>query len=191
MPFTAPQQKGKGFDAGIYEAILYSVIDAGTQETKFGDKHQMIIGWKMIEHCYDDGNPKSYHQTYNVALGDKSKLSELLNGLFIGQSIDWSTTCFSKLLGIGCKLVLAPNANGYIKIQSVMPYDLGDNKSIAEFFSLDDWKASGAGALPEFLQTERNAWKADTVKRSKEYMQAISKSPMYETSVEPDDDVPF
>lgn len=193
MPFTAPQGNKKGFEAGIYEAILYSVIDIGKQETKFGVKHQMTIGWKMIEHCYDDGNPKSYHQTYNVALSEKAKLFELLNGLFIGQNIDWSTTCFSKLLGMGCKLILAPNASGYVKIQSVMPFDLGDgNMSITEFFSFEDWKANGAGALPDFLLTERNSWKADAIKRSIDYREAVSNTKINEqVVVEADDDVPF
>jgi hypothetical protein len=192
MPFTAPQQSKKGFDAGIYEAILYSVIDIGRQETKFGVKHQMTIGWKMIEHCYDDGNPKSFHQTYNVALSPKAKLFELLNGLFIGQNIDWRQTCFSSLLGVGCKLILAPNANGNIKIQSVMPFDLGENKSITEFFSFEDWKESGATALPDFFNGERNAWKADAVKRSLDYREATTNNSVQpDVVVEADDDMPF
>ena len=64
MPFTAPQPRKKGFDAGVYEAVCYCVLDLGVQEDKFGTAHKMLIGWKMLDYTYEDGNYVSYHQLF-------------------------------------------------------------------------------------------------------------------------------
>lgn len=169
MPFNAPKTSRKGIEAGVYNALGYCVLDIGEQESKFGIQHKMVIGWKLLDKVYDDGNNHTYHQTFTVKMSPKSKLQEMLSGWFMGQDIDWSETCFSTLINRGCQLVLAPNENGTVVVKTAMPYDAGSNSTVGEFFSFSDWEASGAGALPEFLNTERNSWKRNFIENSLTY----------------------
>ena len=169
MPFTAPQPRKKGFDAGVYDAVCYSVLDLGIQEDKFGTAHKMLIGWKMLDYTYEDGNYVSYHQTFTVKLSERAKLTEVLSGWFISEEVDWSKTCFSKLLNKACKIVLAPNMNGNISVKNVLPSDRKEVMDNTEFFSFDDWKKENAEALPEFFNSEGNGWKADRIKSSLTY----------------------
>ena len=174
MPFNAPKVSKKGIEAGVYNALCYCVLDIGMQESKFGVQHKMVIGWKLLDKTYDDGNNHSYHQTFSVKINPKSKLHELLSGWFMGEDVDWTEgEGFAKLLNRGCQLVLAPNENGTIVVKTAMPYDAGDAYSKSEFFSFDDWAASGAGALPEFFNEPRNEWKKTFVENSLTYKEAV------------------
>ena len=188
MPFTAPQPRKKGFDAGVYEAVCYCVLDLGVQEDKFGTAHKMLIGWKMLDYTYEDGNYVSYHQTFTVKLSERAKLTEVLSGWFIGQEINWSETCFSKLINKSCKLVLAPNMNGNISVKNVLPSDRKEVIDNTEFFSFDDWQLKENGeALPDFFDSERNGWKDDRIKQSLTYKEI--KEVKQEIVV--DEEVPF
>ena len=187
MPLTAPQGSKKGFEAGIYDAICYCVLDFGLQEDKFGTGHKILLGWKLIDRTYSDGNYVSYHQTFTLSLNDRAKLKEILTSW--QPETDFSQTCFSKLLNKGAKLVLAPNMNGNVSAKSCMQFET-EEKIEVEFFSFDDWKKDGCGELPEFLNTERNAWKKDRITSSMTYKELKEGQPLRPIVVD-DSDVPF
>ena len=168
MPLTAPRSEKKGFEAGVYDAVCYSVLDVGTQENKFGKKHQICIGWKFTQYTYEDGNNVSYHQTYTLSMNEKAKLRELLAGWCLGEVKNPEAFDFESLLGRPCKVILAPNTNGTIQAKTVMHADLEDVPPFkAEFFSFGDWDG---GDLPEFLMTDRNKWKRERIQEAEEYV---------------------
>tara|TARA_B100002019_G_scaffold111530_1_gene95936 strand:+ start:5030 stop:5602 length:573 start_codon:yes stop_codon:yes gene_type:complete len=167
MPLTAPQSTKKGFEAGVYDAICYSVLDIGTQENKFGTKHQIVIGWKFLEYTYEDGNNVSYHQTFTLSMNEKAKLREILQGWVLQGDKNPEAYDLSKLLGQGCKLILAPNANGTISAKSAIPNKVEEGQSVVtEYFSFQDWDG---GELPKFLTEDRNQWKRERIQASEEY----------------------
>lgn len=170
MPLTAPQSNNKkGFEAGVYNAICYSVLDIGTHDGKFGKKHQICLGWKFYEFTYEDGNYVSYHQTYTLSLNQKAKLRELLQGWVLKDEKYPEAYDLQKLLGQQCKLILAPNANGTISAKNAISYT--ETEQIEpikpEFFSFADWDG---GELPKFLLEDRNQWKRERIQQSEEYI---------------------
>ena len=174
MGLTAPSSTRKGFEAGIYDAVCYSVLDIGTQENKFGKKHQIVLGWKFLEFTYEDGNPVSYHATYTLSMNEKARLREILAGWVLQGNKNPEAFDFQNLLGLGCKLILAPNSNGNITAKSAMPMEVKDNQKIeTEFFSFEDYDG---GELPSFLKTERNKWKLDRICDSEEYKGIVEKN---------------
>jgi hypothetical protein len=184
MPLIAPKTEGKGFEAGIYEAICYCVIDMGTQEDKYGKKHKILLGWKFLNHTYSDGNPMSYHQTFTFSMNEKARLREIMVSWFVGQQVEWDTFDFQKLLGLGCKLILAPNANGNIVAKNAMPHDVSGSFAEKEYFAFGDWSG---GQLPAFFNNDRNQWKLERVKASDEYKEKMQATPAPVV----EDDVPF
>jgi hypothetical protein len=167
MPLTAPSSQKKGFEAGVYEAVCYSVIDIGTQENKFGTKHQVVIGWKFLEYTYEDGNNVSYHQTFTLSMNEKAKLRELLSGWCLQGVKNPEAFDLETLLGKPCKVILAPNANGTISAKSVIPSDNTDTPPIkTEFFSFGDYDG---GDLPSVFTEDRNQWKRERIIASEEY----------------------
>lgn len=165
MPLTAPSTKKKGFEAGVYDAVCYAVLDIGTQENKFGTKHQIVLGWKFLEYTYEDGNNVSYHQTFTLSMNEKAKLREILQGWVLQGEKNPEAYDLSKLLGKGCKLILAPNANGTISAKSAIPFET-DHPVKTEYFSFEDWQGD---ELPKFLTEDRNQWKRERIQESAEY----------------------
>lgn len=168
MPLQAPETQKKGFEAGVYDAVCYSVLDLGTQENKFGKKHQVCIGWKFIEYTYEDGNNVSYHQTFTLSMNEKAKLRELLSGWCLSGVKNPESFDFETLLGKPCKVILAPNANGNVSAKSVIEAEIEDVPPFtAEFFSFADWDG---GDLPQFLTTDRNRWKRERIEQAEEFV---------------------
>ena len=169
MAIKAQNTEKKGFDAGVYDAVCYSVLDIGHQENKFGEKHQIVIGWKFLDYTYEDGNYVSYHQTYTLSMNEKAKLRELLSAWCPEEMKKPYDFNLEELLGKPCKLILAPNANGTINAKSAIP----SNKSAevkTESFSFNDYDG---GELPSFPTEDRNQWKRTRITESKEYTQKI------------------
>jgi len=172
MPIKAQNTEKKGFDAGVYDAVCYSVLDIGTQENKFGEKHQLVIGWKFLDHTYEDGNYVSYHQTYTLSMNEKAKLRELLSAWCPEEMKKPYDFDLVELLGKACKLILAPNANGTVQAKSAIPSNkTADVKT--ESFSFSDWDG---GELPRFLTEDRNQWKRNRVVEAKEYEAIVAKN---------------
>lgn len=166
MPLVAPSSNSKGMESGIYDAICCCVLDVGTQDTKYGSKHQIIIGWSLLSETYSDGTPKQYHETYTFSMNEKAKLREVLSGWVLNGSDHPELLDFESLLGKGCKLVMAPNANGNVRIKSILPHEIDGDFAETEFFSFADWKG---GTLPEFLMTDKNEWKLRKIQESVEF----------------------
>ncbi len=181
------QQEKKGLEQGIYHAICYSVVDIGTSENKFDGKkkRQIVLGWKLLDEFYPDGNNLKIHKTVTFSMNERATLRKFIASWFSGLQVDLEDFDFSQLLNKGCSLVLAPNMNGNITIDNVMPYKTdGVQLDYVELFDLSTFKG---GQLPEGLED----WKKDQIKNSDEYQALMSggNQPIIES--EPEDDVPF
>lgn len=166
----APREEmKKGLEAGIYHAICYSVIDAGTSENKFDGKkkRQLILGWKLLDQFYPDGNNLKLHKTVTFSMNERATLRKYVASWFSGQSnLDLDDFDFKNLLNKGCSLILAPNSVGNVTVENVMPYSTeGIDLDYVELFDLSTYKG---GSLPENL----DEWKKEMIKNSDEYKKA-------------------
>ena len=60
--------------AGVHPAICIGFIDMGTQETRFGNKHQIRIRWELPTELMEDGRPFTISSTYTWSMSSKSRL---------------------------------------------------------------------------------------------------------------------
>ena len=184
----APKEEArKGLEAGIYNAICYSVIDVGTKENKFDGKkkHNLIIGWKLLDDFYSDGNPLRIHKTVTFSMNEKSNLRKYIQSWFSNEKVDLDDFDFNMILNKTCSLVLAPNSVGNVTIQNVMPYQSDFKLDTVELFDLS--KFTG-GALPTM-----DEWKMEEIKNSDEYKAIVEgkvEAPVQNTYIETDE-VPF
>ena len=164
------EQTKKGLDAGIYHAVCYSVIDAGTAENKFDGKKKrsLILGWQLLDQFYPDGNNLKLHKTVTFSMNERATLRKYIASWFSGEQGDIEDFDFSKLLNKGCSLILAPNSVGNVTVENVMPYNTeGIELDYVELFDLSTFKG---GELPIALDD----WKKETIKSSDEYQRIKS-----------------
>jgi hypothetical protein len=137
MSLIAKETKSSGsfalVPAGMHLARCYRIIDLGTQPTKFGDKHQVMIQFEV--HGEDDegnplltpnGDPLSISKTYTNSLNEASTLSAHLES--------WRGVAFTpaerkgfdlqKILGIWGMVTVVHSTSGdkqYANIDGINP----------------------------------------------------------------------
>lgn len=82
MPIMAKDGGGGDFEpapAGNHSAVCTQVFDMGIQDTGFGDKHLVLIGWE-IEPKRTDGSAHIVWKRYNLSLNEKANLRKDLEG---------------------------------------------------------------------------------------------------------------
>lgn len=114
--------------AGTHTAICYQFVDLGTQPNEYmGDTkmtHQVLIRWELVGELMEDGRPFTIGQFYNWSMNEKAKLRLHLEAWRgapfqrddLGKGGKFNT---KNLLGKACTLVLAPNANGKVRVEGV------------------------------------------------------------------------
>lgn len=163
-------------DEGTHIARCVWVIDLGTQETDFGPKKKVLIGWELpaITRTYEgQAEPAIVSKFYTACLSEKSNLRrdlELWRGrVFAPAELEGFN--LAKLLGVPCLLTITHRANaagerkavvaGIAKIVAGMevPSQLHPSK----LYDLDDPDHSAFASFPSWLQDQirKSAqWKA-------------------------------
>lgn len=183
----APKEEKKGIEAGVYNAVCYSVIDVGTSESKFDGKKKrnLVLGWKLLDKHYSDGNNLKIHKTVTFSMNEKATLRRFIQSWFAGQNVDLDDFNFKTLLNRGCSLVVSPNSNGNNTVSNVMPHNTTTMFDDVEIFSLDEFDGENLPALDE--------WKINMIRESDEYAQIFNQNAGQNppADVVVDDDVPF
>jgi len=160
----APQEQKKGIAAGVYNAVCYSLIDTGTAVSKFDGrkKRNIILGWRLLDEKYPDGNCLKIHKTVTFSMNEKATLRRFVQSWFSQVQPNLDDFDFRDLLNEGCQLVISPNSAGNNTVANIMPYETAVTFDDVELFSLDEWNG---GELPAHL----DEWKKNQIKESDEY----------------------
>lgn len=160
--------------AGVHTAILYQVVDLGTQKTDYqGDvkiSHKVRFTWELCDELMEDGRPfvvsKRYtlsaHEKAILAIDIKSWTGVAPNGINI-----------ETLLGKACNVnvVHEQGKDGlYARVASLAPLKKGEKQpkqyNANLMFDLEDFNAAAFEALPEFIREQ--------IKLSPEYAEIMS-----------------
>lgn len=127
MGTVASDNGGKEFPqapAGTHLAICYMVVDIGQQETHFGMKPKIVIGWELPHEKMEDGRPFAVSGFYTLSLSEKANLRKDLEA--------WRTRPFTEeeVKGFDVKNVLGKPC------QVTIIHNLKDGKSKASVASV-------------------------------------------------------
>ncbi len=172
MALMAKDSGGDGFEPiepGSYIARCVSVVDIGVQETGFGPKEKVYLGFEVpsvrVEWKDQDGKdhegPAFIGSRYTLSINEKSILGQHLTGWRGKPFTDEERQGFDlfNVLGAPCLInVIRTEKNGktYANIQSIMRLPKGmepapveseligytpmDNEKAANFDKLADWQ---------------------------------------------------
>jgi hypothetical protein len=166
---------------GMHTAILYQIIDLGTQTTtseKYGTKsaRQVRLNWELPEEKMEDGKPFSIGMTYSIPQflnSDKAKFSQHMKG-WLGEDIK-SGFNVADLLGDACNLNVSHDTSPktgkvYANIASITPLKKGEKAPLPHntlsMFDFDDFRQEAFDALGEYWQ--------NVIKLSPEYDQLMN-----------------
>ena len=157
-PFLVP--------AGTHHAVCYCVADLGTQETNYGKKPQLLIGWEIPEERLYDGRVAVVSRRYSVSADPKAALRidiESWQGRKFSES-DLDTFNFADLV-TQCCLVNIQHSDGtngriYANVKSVLPAPRGvprkqqtENAPVLFDLGVTPFPRNQFNTLPEWLQT--------------------------------------
>jgi len=163
--------------AGTHVAICNKVVDLGTQESQFGAKAQILLGFELAEERTKDGRPFQITRRYGFSADRRSAFRGDLEAWF-GRALtadDFGKLDLGTLLGKTALLGIrhdSKDGRTYANISTVMKPPKGtpdrmspDTGAVA--FSLSDrpFAQGDFDALPTWIQ--------DLVKRSPEYQAAV------------------
>lgn len=182
--------------AGAFPAVCYSVVDLGTQEGKFGAKHEVRIYWEVHGDAgkMSDGRPFSVNTRYNLSMYEKSNLRKDLEAWRGKPFENLEEFEMANLIGAACYLNVVHTVKGddtYADVKSIMPLPGGMPKPPMENDAL-------------FLSLEAGEYDVNAYNRLSERMQeTVAKSPEWQALQQPgpnaterqpiddDADVPF
>jgi len=190
-----PKATGGDFEkcpAGNHLAVCYCVVDLGTQETNYGVKHQIWIGWETASELMTDGRPFTVGKTYTLSSHEKSNLRNDLES-WRGRPFsedDFGEFEIGNVIGVGCFLnvVHTERENGtYANIASIAALPKGTttpalvNKAVKLDLDPDTYDVRMFAALSEYTQQR--------VAKSPEYREVTQSS--VDISGTSDDEIPF
>lgn len=163
MPLTVSDKGGGDFqpiEAGVYPAVLYALIDLGTQFNELYNnyQHKVMLIWEVpgerIEVDGDD-KPRVISKEYTLSLSDKAHLrNDLISWRgrdFTGQELVHFD--LSNIMGACCQLNIIHKTSkktgkAYAMVSGIMPLSKGMLKFKPEneqlYFSFED-----GGGIPE------------------------------------------
>lgn len=191
MALTVKKPEDKEFQLapqGTHIGRCYMVVDLGLQDTPFGAKHKIRVGWELPTELMEDGRPFSVGKEYTASLHPDSGLAQDLVSWRGRSFTDEELAGFDvfKILGAPCMLTVIHNTskNGktYANVKSVtaLPKTVTCPEPVNEkiAFSLEEPNDVMFQKLPEWIRNRIN--------RGNE---PPSNHPVNDTP--PDDDVPF
>jgi len=142
------------------------VVDMGLQDTPFGAKHKIRIGWELSEEPMDDGRPFVTSKEYTASLHPDSNLAQDLVSWRGKSFTDEELAGFDvfKVLGACCMLTIihATSKAGkqYANVKSVTSLPKGmpkpEQKNEIISFSLESPDEDAFSKLPEWMQKKIN-----------------------------------
>lgn len=164
MSFIAKDNGGGDFEPvpeGTHLGICYMLVDVGEQESHFGVKPQVIIGWELPEQAMDDGRPMSISAIYTNSLSSKANLRADLEGWRGRAFTDEELAGFDlrAIAGKPCLLSVKHNTKGdkvYANVHAVMAMMKGaqvpkmHNETLV--YSVDEPDPKVYESLPEWVR---------------------------------------
>ena len=144
---------------GTHLARCYLLTDVGYQETKFGTKLQVVIGWEIPGQLLDSGLPMIIYSTYTNSMNEKANLRLHLESWRGRKMTEKDVAGFDlrNILGHPCLLTVLHNSEGprtYANVTAVTP--VPDGLPVPEavndkvMFDIDE--DADAKHLPEWIQ---------------------------------------
>jgi hypothetical protein len=172
---------------GTHLARCYLMVDIGLQETVYGDKEKVVLGWEIPEQLTDDGRPLIIYSTYTNSMHEKSNLRRDIENWRGKKLTDDESRAFDlrNVLGHPCQLSIVHNENNsrtYANVQAVtgIPKGLPVAEAVNDVICFDLDADGDVSILPDWLQRKVSDRKsAETA----EFVEAVAESF--------DDDIPF
>jgi len=144
---------------GTHLARCYLMVDVGLQETPFGDKEKVVLGWEIPEQKMDDGRPMIIYSTYTNSMHEKSNLRRDIENWRGRKLTDDESRAFDlrTVLGHPCQLSVVHNENNsrtYANVAAVtgIPKDLPVADAVNDVICFDLDEDDDVSILPEWLQ---------------------------------------
>jgi hypothetical protein len=148
---------------GNHVAVCYMVVDLGVQQTSFGEKHKILIGWELVNEPMKDGRPFVISQQYTASLSEKANLRRDLESWrgrkFTKEELDGFDV--SNVVGVPCMISVVhseSNDKHYANVGSVAGLPKGMDKPTAEnkivAYSLETDEQAMYDLLPGWIQNK-------------------------------------
>lgn len=184
---------------GSHSAVCVRVVDMGTQDTNFGPKRKIHIGFEIDERRQDGQRFMAFYHA-NLSLHQKSNLRGMLES-WRGRAYQESDDIdLAALIGAPAMLTLVESENGeYVNIGAVSPLPKGmqplrpagdtvvfdcDDPDLQELSKLSERMQEKIGNSPEYRQAMTSPGTAPAETTSPEGAYA-------EAGQDFDDDIPF
>lgn len=193
MKLSKPQSDFEIAPAGTHTAVLYRIIDLGTQtvETQWGTKeqHKGLFMWELPDELMEDGRPFSVAKRYTLSLHEKSAFYKDVK-TWTGNAPDEGFEPRS-LLGKACNITLTHTENDgktYTNVSSIAPLKKTETAPAPTndilYFDLDDYDDAVFKQLSDGLR--------DVISKSPEYQEATSTTlKVNGVDADLDDEIPF
>jgi hypothetical protein len=156
---------------GTHLAVCNRIVDLGTQDTAFGSKHQILLGWETAEEKMSDGRPFAISRRYVLSTDRRSNFRAALEAM-LQRSLtpeDFGKLDLETLLGLAALLHVRHDvreARTFVNVANVMPPPKGTPPRASDgiCFSFEPFDRNAFEALP--------VWVQDLIRRSPEYLAA-------------------
>jgi hypothetical protein len=120
MPFeTEVQETTPVLDAGIYQATFEDIEEASNDNGTY---------WLWKLQARDGDKDVEVSATTSPRITPKTKAAKFLAGL--GVTVEPGVKVnFADLVGMPCMIVVSVNADGYSRIENILPYRAPDKKA--------------------------------------------------------------
>ena len=176
MDFSANNTPRQLPPEGTHTAVLYSIVDLGTQKSTFNGetkiKRKMRLSFELSDERMEDGRPFSISKEYTQSSHEKAVIVKDVKS-WTGEKLgpDFNP---KSLIGRACNLTIAhdhKDENTYANIMGIAPLKKNEQapamQNKALYFDLDAFDLATFNALPEYLQTK--------IKGAPEYIEAVNR----------------
>lgn len=185
---------------GNHIAGCYMVVDLGIQQTQFGDKHKILIGWELCNELMSDGRPFVTSKQYTASLADKANLRHDLEAWRGRKFTDDELQGFDvfAIAGAPCMVSVVHSTSGektYANVNAVaaLPKGLPRPTLVNDVvtYSLDNPNPEVFGKLPEWIQKKISAQGPSTHPNAPNQEQPPFPAAGPDVGDSYDDDIPF
>lgn len=162
MSLTAKETGGGDYKLvpeGTHIARCYLLADIGYQETKFGTKLKLVIGWEIPGEPLEDGRPMSLTAMYTNSLSEKANLRRDLESWRGRKFTETELSGFDlrNIVGKPCMITVVHNDSGgrtYANVTAVtaIPKDLPVPDAVNDDIVFDIDAGDSVSVLPEWIQ---------------------------------------
>jgi hypothetical protein len=190
-------------EAGVHIGRCFQVIDLGTQETAFGKKHQVLLGWELPglrtviqgkEGAEDREVPRVISKRYTVSLSDKANLRADLEA-WRGRKFTAEELAgfdLANVVGKACQIQIVHAASKtttktYANIQAIMGVPKGLALPAPEMPQMTYDIEKNGKEVPESMPK----WLVDEIAKCEEWATLPSPAGTPAGAAGEEDDIPF